>query len=107
MRGRRSAARPWSRRYMSPANASRAAGRRWARWRPSHPRRFAACYRLDGFIWPTKEDTVRATGPRSTWAALFALVLLGVPTPAEALELSSGIGLGGILTGKKVSVILA
>jgi hypothetical protein len=36
----------------------------------------------------------------STRTVLIFLVLLGLPTPASALEISSGISLGGILAGR-------
>jgi hypothetical protein len=42
---------------------------------------------------------VRTTGRRIPWGALFVLVLVGVPMPAGAFELSGGVSLGGLLAG--------
>lgn len=42
---------------------------------------------------------MRTTGRRITWAAMVVLVLVVVPTPAGAFELSGGVSLGGILAG--------
>jgi hypothetical protein len=42
---------------------------------------------------------MRTTGRRISCAALFVLVLLVVPLPAGAYELSGGVSMGGILAG--------
>jgi hypothetical protein len=46
-----------------------------------------------------EEKMVRTTGQRIPEAALFALVLVVVPTPAEALELNGGVSLGWMQAG--------
>ena len=42
---------------------------------------------------------MRTTGRLFTCAALFVLVLVVVPMPARAYELSGGVSMGGILAG--------
>ena len=42
---------------------------------------------------------MRTTGRTITWAAMVVLLLVVVPTPAGAFELSGGVSLGGILAG--------
>jgi hypothetical protein len=42
---------------------------------------------------------VRTTGRRIPWSALFGLMLVLLPVPARAFELSGGVSLGGLLAG--------
>jgi hypothetical protein len=45
------------------------------------------------------EEMMRTTGRRVSWAALCVFGLVAVPMPSGAVELSGGVGLGGILAG--------